>query len=69
MRHSSRAIRTFFVGFHEKEYSEVDHARTIAQQFKTDHNELIVEAKDFIAEWPEAVLRRGAPVSESSETF
>jgi asparagine synthase (glutamine-hydrolysing) len=67
MRHSSRAIRTFFVGFHEREYSELEHARTVAQQFKTDHHELIIEAKDFIAEWPEAVRRRGAPVSESSD--
>ena len=67
MRHSSRPVRTFSVGFHEKEYSELEHARTIAAQFKTDHHELVVRPEDFIAEWPEAVRRRGAPVSQSSD--
>jgi asparagine synthase (glutamine-hydrolysing) len=66
-RHSRHPIRTFSVGFREQAYSELDHARAIARQFGTDHSELVVEPEAFFAHWPLAVLRRGAPVSESSD--
>ena len=59
-------IRTFSVGFREQAYSELDHARAVARQFGTDHSELVVEPEAFFAHWPLAVLRRGAPVSESA---
>jgi asparagine synthase (glutamine-hydrolysing) len=66
-RHSSGRVRTFSVGFREAAYSELDHARTIARQFDTDHEELLVGPDDFLKSWPTAVLRRGAPVSETAD--
>ena len=67
VRHSTEPVRTFSVGFREAEYSELDHARVIAGQFGTIHNELLVEPDSFMEHWPTAVLRRGAPVSEASD--
>jgi asparagine synthase (glutamine-hydrolysing) len=67
VKHSVGSIRTFSVGFREAEYSELDHARAIADLFSTEHRELIVDPDAFMAHWPTAVLRRGAPVTEASD--
>ena len=66
-RHSREAIRTFSVGFAEKEYSELAYARTISELYKTDHHELVITPDDYLKSWPEALLRRGAPVSEPAD--
>lgn len=63
----SRPIKTFSVGFQEGEYSELRFARVAAKHFGTDHSELVVPAEAVIDHLPEAVLRRGAPVSEPSD--
>jgi asparagine synthase (glutamine-hydrolysing) len=67
VKHSAVPVRTFSVGFREAAYSELDHARVIAEQFGTDHQELVVEPQAFMDDWQTAVLRRGAPVSEASD--
>ena len=67
VRHSCGPVRTFSVGFREAEYSELDHARIVAEHFGTDHHELVVEPDAFMEHWQTAVLRRGAPVSEASD--
>ena len=66
-RHSRGRVRTFSVGFMESNYSELDYARTVARRFETDHSELVVGHREFLENWPTAVLRRGAPVSEASD--
>lgn len=38
----SQPVRTFAVGFNERRFSELDHARAVADRFGTDHHELIV---------------------------
>ena len=35
-------VKTFSIGFAEEDYSELDHARRVAEQFGTDHHELIL---------------------------
>jgi asparagine synthase (glutamine-hydrolysing) len=67
VKHSSVPVRTFSVGFREAEYSELNHARIVADQFGTDHEELVAEPEAFMEDWQTAVLRRGAPVSEASD--
>lgn len=67
VRHSAEPVRTFSVGFREGEYSELNHARIIAERFGTTHNELFVESDSFMEHWSTAVLRRGAPISEASD--
>ena len=64
-RHSTRPVKTFSIGFKEKSYSEVEHARRIARLYGTDHTEVIVEphAIDIL---PQLVRHYGEPFADSS---
>lgn len=42
-RLSSAPVRTFSIGFKEAAYNELDYARQVAQRFRTNHHEFIVE--------------------------
>jgi asparagine synthase (glutamine-hydrolysing) len=42
-RISSGPVKTFSIGFPDKDYNELDFARQVAQKFGTDHHELVVE--------------------------
>ena len=52
---SSRAVKTFTIGFSEDDYNEAHHAAAIAKHLGTDHTEYIVtpqEAMNVIADLP-----------------
>jgi len=42
-RISSGPVKTFSIGFPDKDYNELDYARKVARQFGTDHHEVIVD--------------------------
>jgi asparagine synthase (glutamine-hydrolysing) len=42
-RLSDQPVKTFTIGFPEKEYNEIAHAREVAKAFGTEHHELILE--------------------------
>lgn len=44
---SSRPVKTFSIGFKEKEFDELKHARFIAKRFNTEHYELVMTPKDI----------------------
>jgi asparagine synthase (glutamine-hydrolysing) len=67
MKHGAGRVRTFAVGFEEKAYSELDHARLVANQLGTDHHEFVVNPQMFMDNWPVAIQHRGAPVSQTSD--
>jgi asparagine synthase (glutamine-hydrolysing) len=47
-KQSSRAIKTFTIGFDISNYNEASYARAVAQHLGTDHSEQILTAKDAI---------------------
>jgi len=66
-RHSNLPVKTFSVGFAESNYSELAHAKTIAEEFKTDHHELAVSEDHLMEHLPALVRFRDAPVAEPSD--
>lgn len=42
-RASSRPVKTFSIGFRQKEFDETPYARLVAEKFGTEHHELILE--------------------------
>jgi len=66
-KHSNSAIKTFSVGFSESKYSELDYAKTIAEQFNTDHHELTVSQAHLMDHLPALIRFRDAPVAEPSD--
>ncbi len=66
-RHSSLPVKTFSVGFAEGAYSELQHARTIAELFRTEHHELMVSQEHLLEHLPALTRFRDAPVAEPSD--
>jgi asparagine synthase (glutamine-hydrolysing) len=66
-RHSTLPVKTFSVGFASAGYSELDYARVISQQFRTDHRELTVDAEHLIEQLPALTRYRDAPVAEPTD--
>jgi asparagine synthase (glutamine-hydrolysing) len=42
-RFSSRPVKTFSIGFRQKDFDETPYARLVAQKFATEHHELILD--------------------------
>jgi asparagine synthase (glutamine-hydrolysing) len=66
-RHSRLPVKTFSVGFAETAYSELPHARSIAELFRTEHHELVVSQEHLMEHLPALTRFRDAPVAEPSD--
>jgi len=64
-RQSAKPVKTFSVGFDEKEFSELPYAREIAKKYSTDHTELIVRA-DMTEVIPLLARHYGEPYADAS---
>jgi asparagine synthase (glutamine-hydrolysing) len=64
-RLSDRPVKTFSVGFDEREFDELSYARVVAQRYGTQHQELVVRpnALDVL---PTLVRHYGEPFGDSS---
>ena len=63
--HSSQPVKTFSVGFTSKDHSELPYATLVAEQYGTDHHEMVVEP-DMASVIPEFVRHYGEPFADSS---
>jgi len=64
-KYSSKPVKTFSIGFKESKYNELHYARQIAERYKTDHHEMIVEPES-IELLPKLVKAYDEPFADSS---
>jgi len=48
-RESSEPIKTFSIGFEEASFNELEYAKMVAEQFDTEHHEMVLTAKEALA--------------------
>lgn len=62
----SEPIKTFSVGFAEREANELEYARTVATTFRTDHHEVVVTPQQFFSALPNLVWHEDEPIAHPS---
>jgi asparagine synthase (glutamine-hydrolysing) len=60
---------TFSIVFREAEFSEAEHSRAIAREFRTDHHEIVVSQQDVLAALPQALQAMDLPTMDGVNTF
>ena len=55
-------IKTFSVGFKEREANEFEYARIVAKRYKTDHHEITITPQQFFAELPKLIWHEDEPI-------
>jgi len=60
-------VTTFSAGFADDKRSELAAAARIAKHFGTEHHEIVLERRDVLADLPQLVASRDAPVSRPAD--
>jgi asparagine synthase (glutamine-hydrolysing) len=64
---SSEPIKTFTIGYNDKDFNEANHAKKIADLLGTDHTELYLTPNDAISIIPQIPFIYDEPFSDSSQ--
>jgi asparagine synthase (glutamine-hydrolysing) len=59
-------IKTFSVAFREREANELGYARLVATQYRTDHHEIVISARDFLGALPRLLWHEDEPIAHSA---
>ncbi len=55
-------IKTFSVGFNEREANELEYARLVSERFGTDHHEILISPEEFFDALPNLVWHEDEPI-------
>ncbi len=58
----SEPIKTFSVGFKEREANEFEYARIVSKKFKTEHHEITITPEQYFAELPNLIWHEDEPL-------
>jgi asparagine synthase (glutamine-hydrolysing) len=64
---SSRPVKTFTIGFHDKAYNEAEYARAVARHIGTEHTELYVGEAELLGTVPLLHRMFDEPFADSSQ--
>ena len=61
----TQPIRTFTVGFKDApEFNEIEEARFVAQRYKTDHHEILINQDELIEFLPQMIFHQDEPIAD-----
>lgn len=66
-KNSKEKVKTFTIGFKEDNYNEFSYANLIAEKYKTDHTELLLDGSGYIETMEKLIQYKDAPLSVPNE--
>lgn len=64
---SKKPIQTFTIGFEDEGYNEFDYSREVAEQYKTEHQEIILSSENYIKNMAHLIDIKDAPLGVPNE--
>ena len=68
-KQSTQAVKTFTIGFNEKQYNEAEYAEAIAKYLGTDHTTLYMSTNEILKSIPSLYETYDEPFSDSSASI
>ena len=62
-KNSSEQVKTFSIGYDEKDYNEGEYAKIVSEHCKTDHRQIKIYQKDYLDNWIKLINHKSAPLS------